>query len=189
MGLATEQIHLSLGEDATEMIITWVTQTKPKFRSTVAYGREGDEGMEEKTGYWTKFKSGYAHWIYVHRVLLQGLLPGTRYQYTIKDENHWSKKHSFKTFDFEETGREPRIAIFGDMGTHNSRAVPKLKRHTERGELDIVFHIGDLAYDLWDDDGRMADNFMKLIEPIASKIPYQVCKSFCNNLVSSPLHN
>lgn len=169
----SEQIHLSLGEDASEMIVTWVTQEKPVNRSTIAFGKKGEE-LEDRTGYWTKFKSGFAHWIFVHRVLLQDLEPGVVYEYFVKDNNHWSRKYSFRTFDFDETGREPRIVIFGDMGTHNARAVPSLRRHAEKRNMDAVFHIGDIAYDLWDDEGRMADNFMRLIEPIAARVPYQV---------------
>ena len=41
-----------------------------------------------------------------------------------------------------------------------------------RGNFDAVFHYGDFAYDLSQDEGKFGDAFMRQIQPIASKIPY-----------------
>lgn len=143
VNFASEQIHLSLGEDATEMVVTWVTQEQPAGRSTLLLAKQGAE-LQEITGYWTKFKSGFGHYIYIHRVLLQDLGPGTRYVYSVKDNDSWSKKYTFRTYNFDETGRQPNIVIFGDMGVHNARIVPRLRRQAEKGHgIDAVFHIGE----------------------------------------------
>jgi len=37
-----------------------------------------------------------------------------------------------------------------------------------------VIHVGDFAYDFNDQDGRVGDNFMIQMEPIASSVPYMV---------------
>ena len=39
---------------------------------------------------------------------------------------------------------------------------------------DAVLHIGDFAYDLHDDDGKVGDEFMRMVEPVAGRVPYMV---------------
>ena len=35
--------------------------------------------------------------------------------------------------------------------------------------LDMIWHVGDFAYDMCDDNGQNTDRFMNMVEPIASK--------------------
>ena len=35
--------------------------------------------------------------------------------------------------------------------------------------------LGDIAYDMVVNNSRVGDKFMRLIEPVASKLPYMVC--------------
>ncbi|XP_037073099.1 acid phosphatase type 7-like [Pollicipes pollicipes] len=37
---------------------------------------------------------------------------------------------------------------------------------------DAVLHIGDFAYDMDDDDGKVGDEFMRGVEPVAGHVPY-----------------
>ncbi|CAG2180983.1 unnamed protein product, partial [Oppiella nova] len=39
---------------------------------------------------------------------------------------------------------------------------------------DAILHVGDIAYNLHSDNGKVGDAFMRLIEPIAAYVPYQV---------------
>lgn len=37
----------------------------------------------------------------------------------------------------------PRLAVFGDMGADNARALPRLRRDTQQGMFDAVLHVGE----------------------------------------------
>ncbi len=45
---------------------------------------------------------------------------------------------------------QPKIAIFGDMGSKDAISLPFLQRAARSSELDMVIHVGDFAYDLDD---------------------------------------
>jgi acid phosphatase type 7 len=44
-----------------------------------------------------------------------------------------------------------------------------------RKEIDGILHVGDFAYDLHTDHGRVGDEFLRAIESIAASLPYQTC--------------
>lgn len=44
----------------------------------------------------------------------------------------------------------PRFAIYGDLGYVNEQSLPYLKKDVEENLFDVIFHIGDFAYDLHD---------------------------------------
>ena len=73
-----------------------------------------------------------------------------------------------------------RVAMFGDMGTHSYgqhrdlSSAPLMEDMVVSRQLDMAIHIGDLAYNLDDDCGRIGDAFMIDIEGIASRVPYMV---------------
>jgi len=64
-----------------------------------------------------------------------------------------------------------RFAFLGDLldSTSGSALVDNL---TSGPQLDAVMHLGDIAGNLTDGGGLKADRFMKMIEPIASMVPY-----------------
>jgi len=43
------------------------------------------------------------------------------------------------------------------------------------GTIDMVLHVGDMAYNMDDDNGTRGDEFMRQIQPIAAYVPYMVC--------------
>lgn len=45
---------------------------------------------------------------------------------------------------------------------------------TQDGYFDAVFHDGDFAYDMHDENGFTGDEFMRQMEPITAYVPYQV---------------
>jgi len=169
---AAEQIHLSAGADASQMLVTWVTQHKPTGESSVEYHEAGSDVKLEAFGEWQKFKAGKKHKIYVHRVLLDNLKPGSTYHYKVSTDGEICRqKYSFRTLSNDMS---PKLLIFGDLGTDDAISLPNLIGEVENQNADVVFHVGDLAYNLNDKHGRNGDKFMNMIEPIAANVAYQV---------------
>ena len=83
----------------------------------------------------------------------------------------------FKTFP-NGTEWSPRFVVFGDLGNVNGRTLGRLQDQVQRGEHDLILHLGDMAYDMHTDDAKVGDEFMRQIEPMAAYVPYQVrlCK-------------
>ena len=85
-----------------------------------------------------------------------------------------SNLFTFKTLP-DSANWSPRIVVYGDMGAENARSVFQIEKEVHNDQFDLVLHVGDFAYDFDDDNGRVGDTFMRLIQPIAGHIPYQVC--------------
>ena len=71
-----------------------------------------------------------------------------------------------------DAGWSPRLAVYGDLGSDNAQSLPRLQREAQEGLYDAVLHVGDFAYDMDANDGKVGDRFMRQIEPIAAYIPY-----------------
>lgn len=65
--------------------------------------------------------------------------------------------------------------IYGDLGNLNSISLGSLQDEIQRNHYDSILHVGDLAYDLQSDNGRVGDEFMRQIQSMAAYVPYQVC--------------
>lgn len=111
---------------------------------------------------------------WIHKVILSELEPQTKYIYHCGSNKGWSPQFYFNTFP-SGTKWKPRIALFGDMGNENIQSLPRLQEETQRGMYDAIIHVGDFAYDMNTDNGRVGDEFMTQIESIAAYVPYQVC--------------
>jgi 3',5'-cyclic AMP phosphodiesterase CpdA len=156
-----------------------VTQAKPGGVATVAYWKEGEEQSQKKrsTGSWKKYNAGgfiFTRNIYHHRVTISDLLPGQTYSYQVGNGLLTSKIFQLRTLQDNSPEYVPKIAIYGDLGNENGQSIPWLMSEVEKNRIDAVFHIGDIAYDLADNSGKNGDEFMRRIEPIASKVPYMV---------------
>jgi hypothetical protein len=74
------------------------------------------------------------------------------------------------------TGYIPqRIAVIADMGLTNAVSVPRLIADAELGSISMLVHSGDYAYDAASAGGETGNAYMRMMEPIASRIPYAVC--------------
>lgn len=58
------------------------------------------------------------------------------------------------------------------MGLENAVIYPFLLQEKLNFEVDVIFHVGDIAYNLDSYDGEVGDEFLRMIQPIASSIPY-----------------
>ncbi|XP_065920095.1 acid phosphatase type 7-like isoform X2 [Dysidea avara] len=164
-----QQTQLS---DPTEMVAMWTT-FDPTDQSTVQYGEHGSDLLITVNGTMVKFVDGGKNHIvrYMHTVTLTGLKSATQYDYKVGCSDKWSNTFTMTTLN-DGTNWSPRLAIYGDMGSTNARSISRLKSETSAGHFDAILHIGDFAYDMASDEGNIGDDFMNMIQDIATQIPY-----------------
>ncbi|KAL7632302.1 UNVERIFIED_CONTAM: hypothetical protein RMT77_017407 [Armadillidium vulgare] len=170
-----QQIHLALGEQENEIVVTWVT-TRKTNDSVVNYGPV-DEGFSfTKKGLSTQFQDGgeLRRTMYIHRVHLQDLQYDTQYIYRCGSNDGWSSLYFFKTLK-NGTDWPLSLAVFGDLGLENPQSLSRLQTETESGMYDGIIHVGDFAYNMDDENAKVGDAFMNNIQPIAAYLPYMVC--------------
>lgn len=146
-----QQVHLSLGKDATEMMVTWLTMDAITSKPVVEYGvlESPLPYPFSSSGMTTKFTDGGSEKrvMFIHRVLLQGLTPATGYYYHVGGPEGWSEVFWFTTMK-EGSNWSPRLAIYGDLGNDNGQSIPRLQAEVARGAFDAILHVGDMAYNL-----------------------------------------
>jgi len=177
--------HLAFGNDPTsEMSVVWSTRLSPAAPAVV-------DATLVATGATTRFAAVSA--VYsdsnniqtIHKANMTGLVPGGKYTYVVGDG---SGANSSATFRFSlhpvagsggwANGRDyPILSIYGDMGvaTNAHKTLPLLYRDAASGAMDVVLHIGDIAYDLQTNNGASGDAFMIETEPFASVLPVHYC--------------
>uniref|UniRef100_A0A146LZU8 Purple acid phosphatase n=2 Tax=Lygus hesperus TaxID=30085 RepID=A0A146LZU8_LYGHE len=167
-----EQVHISYGESELEIVVTWSTMS-PTPTPTVEYSLQGYQ--QTATGSTKVFIDGgdEKRKQYIHRVTLTDLKPDSKYQYRCGSVERWSIEFWFKTRP--SSGWSPKLVVLGDMGSVNAVSLPTLQMRTREGSYDAVIHVGDIAYDLADENGRVGDNYMNQIQPVAAYVPYMVC--------------
>lgn len=81
--------------------------------------------------------------------LSSGSLPSLRYSdYQCGCGKDWSRVFYFRALP-NHTSWSPRLAIFGDMGVINGKALPELQRETiHLQSFDVIMHVGDFAYNM-----------------------------------------
>ncbi|XP_042902962.1 acid phosphatase type 7 [Parasteatoda tepidariorum] len=170
-----EQIHLSYGKSPNEIIVTWVT-FDPTNISTVEYGPLPNVTNKVKFGTVSKFVDGgyKKRVLWIHKVVLDDLVPGSEYVYYCGSTDGWSTMYEFTALK-NGTDWSPTLVVYGDLGSKNARSLPQVQEEVQRGLYDAVLHVGDIAYNLDSNNARVGDEFMRQIEPIAARIPYQVC--------------
>jgi len=171
--LQPQQIHLSLSEDKRNMVVTWTTFKLT--RTLVEYGLKSTELVHKVVGSATQFPlttdKSRIEWI--HNAEMTNLPPDSVIYYRVGNHS-WSDIFWFKTFP-DKTDWVPRIALYGDLGYDYAQSVPLIKKEVQERTLDMIIHAGDFAYDLQNNQGKMGDNFMNLIQPIAAHMPYMTC--------------
>lgn len=175
-------VRISLGSFPASMTITWSTRkvAKPcltywlaKNRSVAVIERGRESEIVMACGTSSKVVDSIEDH-FVHTVTLQNLASGARYGYSVA-------KDQFSEFvvPLSPPALSPlgtRLLLLGDLGVLRSLTIPDLKNEIEgKVRYDAILHAGDLAYDLHDLGGRRAEQFLNLIHPLSSKIPYMVC--------------
>ncbi|KAI2803400.1 Acid phosphatase type 7 [Blomia tropicalis] len=169
-----EQIHLALGTDETEMVVTWTTVHAISDACHVEFGLHHEKLTNTTKAATTHFKHDGANF-YTHRSLLTGLKPATKYFYRVGSKHTgFSTVYAFKTL--QKGGKFlPKFAIYGDLGYQNEQSIPYLKQDVEKEMYDVIFHVGDMAYDLHERHGEQGNDFMRSIEKVAARVPYMTC--------------
>lgn len=115
------------------MTVTWTTRVP--VPSEVQYGLQPSGPLPfQAQGTFSLFVDGgiLRRKLYIHRVTLQGLLPGVQYVYRCGSAQGWSRRFRFRALK-KGPHWSPRLAVFGDLGADNPRALPRLRRDTQQG--------------------------------------------------------
>lgn len=194
---APEQIHVSLGRNDREYYVTWATE-KPTECFLIWYVVDGEKHSPNQVGQWVRanprlwkneppVRKGFT--TYTAKMLVE---PNKTYEYKIiacQPQNFLQmgsrvcehlfgsgRTYSSPTFKFRTrdlTLDSHKVIFYGDLGVINGQSIPRIIEEVNRDMYSIIIHNGDFAYDLNTHNGRLGDRFMYMIEPIASKVPYQ----------------
>lgn len=179
------QVHIALAGrnadtgDSSTMAVSWNTVSRT-LTSKVKYGT--------KPGVYTEVASGSGSVYYEtvnHHVVLNTLIPGTTYYYIVGDESAgWSNEFTFTSAPTNANLHGNfSFFVFGDLGFTNGDPTATYINEN-KDNVDLIWHTGDVSYA---DDAFLHlncvlkfcyeetfDNYMKRIEPWASKVPYMV---------------
>ena len=61
----------------------------------------------------------------------------------------WSDLFEFSTFLSYDENWSPTLALYGDMGNVNAVSLPTLQKEAQSGRYDLILHVGDFAYDMY----------------------------------------
>lgn len=194
-----DQVHIALDFQETGMRVTWASD-HPSYGASVQYTPVTNPNQQvtnfaySSVGTWVTFPNLSNPKILVRHLstctaVMSGLIPGNYYKYRVGSELYgWSQHFAFKARkNFTETP-EARLLVYGDfgVGVETAATMARLIQETEDYDYDAIIHDGDFAYDFPDNQGELGDDFMRQIEPIASKIPYMVAQGNHENDNYSP---
>lgn len=184
-----EQIHLSLGANGTEVFVTW--STRQPTVSKVEYLRSSNEIylVDGLLTIWTSeekdpklieaTRSKYMDH-YTYRARLTDIQPDGHYFYRVISNHKLSTEsiissrvYDFYSYNLTDPSRPLSVAFYGDLGLVNGQSIPRLIKDVDSNLYDMIIHNGDFAYDLNTNHGWYGDDFMRAIEPIAARVPYQ----------------
>ncbi|PIC31363.1 hypothetical protein B9Z55_012089 [Caenorhabditis nigoni] len=170
-----EQVHLSLSGNMDEMVVTWLTQGPlPNVTPYVSFGLSKNALQWTARATTTSWKDQGSHGYvrYTHRATMTKMVPGDQYYYRVGSSQDMSDVFHFWQPD---PTKNLRAAIFGDLSVYKGTpTINQLIDATHDDHFDVIIHIGDIAYDLHDDEGDRGDAYMKAIQPFAAYVPYMV---------------
>ncbi|XP_068706650.1 acid phosphatase type 7-like isoform X2 [Montipora foliosa] len=101
-----EQIHIAYGDSPKQMTIMWSTSSVQELASSyVLYGLAPKNYSVKAKGKFVLFTEGNPSGLhYVHRVLLEALIPGKNYSYCVQSGNNISEGYEFTAKRDDENG-------------------------------------------------------------------------------------
>jgi hypothetical protein len=183
--LYPQQVRLSWTAKENEMAVTWVTflpaASYVEF-SPLMCSQAGEGWVVE--GKSVKFNEGteaVPRYQFIHTAVMRSLSEECVYQYTVGNLVYRTKTFTFKgkTPDYAAPynyDSPVTLLVLGDLGAgpvgQDTRTLMGVE--ADVGQIDAVVHLGDIAYDLEGDFGRVGDDFLKKVQRIASRFPYMV---------------
>eukprot|EP01100_Stratorugosa_tubuloviscum_P008521 TRINITY_DN355_c0_g4_i2.p1 TRINITY_DN355_c0_g4~~TRINITY_DN355_c0_g4_i2.p1 ORF type:complete len:429 (-),score=175.61 TRINITY_DN355_c0_g4_i2:512-1747(-) len=162
------QIHLSWTGNPNEMAVFWLTQDFSCATECI-YGSSMNNLNNKVKGKVTSYTSGSYSSGLIHSVILQDLIPLTRYYYQCGDssKNAWSEINNFLAAPADQ--RPVTIGIVGDVGTtqHSNSTINGL---IQNPSINITLLVGDLSYA--DGNQPVWDTFAEMIEPHAKNVAW-----------------
>jgi len=172
-----EQVHLAVGQTENSFTIQWTTFDDPVVTSSqIQYWRSTSSLIFttiSKNQTIVFIDSGHnSKKRTLHIVWIKNLLPSSTYFFKVGDDSHgWSEEFSIRTLD---RSKPQTLAIYGDLGYANAMSVKQVAEDVQNKVIDMVLHVGDIGYNLHEDDGDLGDEFFNAISPIAGNVPYMV---------------
>lgn len=66
------------------------------------------------------------------------------------------------------------VGVIADMDFSNGSAIGAVAAMVDAARLDLVFHAGDIAYNLDDNCGDNGDAFFRALQPVSTRVPYHL---------------
>jgi hypothetical protein len=169
-------VRLSLGAAPGSMVVTWQTNLS-LAHPTLSYGAEPKaltKTVSANSSVLSNRDAGAVRNVSVHYASMQ-----VSYGATVFYRPSGCGIFNFSQRTPHGTQESTTFALFGDLGIKEQEGanytLARLLEHHTRRDFDMVLHVGDIAYDLRENGGRVGDEFVNNMEPISSKIPYMVC--------------
>jgi hypothetical protein len=170
-----EQVKMSITARLGEMVINWLTwnvSTTPM----VKYGVTSGEYTSNVTAQTVNFVDpNPLHLMrYIHNALIVGLPASTYIYYVVGDaaSGVWTDEMRFITQPDEKV---QTIAVFGDLGVVNSQSMQQLSDEVANGEIDMLWQLGDYAYNMDELQGMTGDVFLEELSNMTQAVPFMGC--------------
>jgi acid phosphatase type 7 len=174
-----EQIHLSLTGKPSETYITWTTLNKTR-NNYINYGinnkfKEDDCYLNNTL---TKIDTNIfnndnfdknGRITYIHYGLLTNLVPNKYYCYQIYNEYNTSQVYTFRMVDYQQ--KETSILLLGDYSDDNNN-LTATSIYNKQNTFDFMVHNGDIAYDMFEQNGITGDDYMNKLQFISARNYY-----------------
>ena len=169
------QIHLSWTENPKEMRVTWLSRLNSDPLVELKSQCEVDKNISYSMNH-VDFGVNTKRMNYVYSAVIQDLEPDCTYEYRVKNGAFSSDFHNFKGITHGDESHDLRkVVIFGDMGISSSSQILVNGMHKylkDSQEIPVIFHVGDLAYDVFTNEGKKGDDYGEFIQLIASDYAY-----------------
>ena len=182
--LYPEQIHLSWTENENEMRVMWVTYlpvySRIAYRPILCLNIPSPSQWIFVEASSIKFNEGdiIDRYQYIHSGVMSGLRPECFYEYKVGDGIFWSEIFVFsgRTPDYQAPFDTSQVEfiVLGDWGTRKNGQYTRhvLSQQAKIRNFDAVLHVGDMAYDLYDELGAVGDTWLNMVEPVAAYYAY-----------------
>lgn len=163
-----EQIHVSISDSPTKLIISWSTRQPSDSIVKLKY----KEGWKNFIGSFQNFTDGSNVWC-IHSVTVY-LLSGKEYFYMVGSEKSgFSAQIPIRG----PPNQDPSKTVFlGDFSLHlgGKATWNAVQAVVSKNQINTIVMLGDLAYNLHSKSSTRGDNFMNTLQPVIQSVPLMV---------------